>query len=127
MSEMATYTLESSTADQVKKNTRKSRSFHNITYRGLEFGGTCTGEHGVGLSKVNYLVDELGPDTVDLMHTIKQTLDPLNLLNPGKIFTKESIERGRELERKGMLGKYKYYKFEKGKPGYFEDEEEEGK
>lgn len=57
-------------------------------------GGTCTGEHGIGLGKMDYLVDELGPETIGVMHTIKQALDPLNLLNPGKIFTPESIAKG---------------------------------
>jgi FAD/FMN-containing dehydrogenase len=44
-----------------------------------------TGEHGVGIGKKGYLVDELGEGTVKLMQIIKQTVDPLNLLNPGKV------------------------------------------
>lgn len=44
-----------------------------------------TGEHGVGVGKKEYLVDELGEGTVELMRTIKQAVDPLNLLNPGKV------------------------------------------
>ena len=48
--------------------------------------GTCTGEHGIGIGKQDWLVAELG-DAVDLMRTIKRALDPLNLMNPGKIFT----------------------------------------
>ena len=44
-----------------------------------------TGEHGVGLGKKRYLVEELGEETVALMKAIKNTLDPLNLFNPGKV------------------------------------------
>ena len=51
----------------------------------LSMDGTCTGEHGIGLHKMNFLVQEAGPDAVDLMKTIKRSFDPLNILNPGKI------------------------------------------
>ena len=44
-----------------------------------------TGEHGVGLGKKEYLYDELGQGTVELMKTIKKTLDPLGIMNPGKV------------------------------------------
>jgi D-lactate dehydrogenase (cytochrome) len=47
--------------------------------------GTCTGEHGVGDGKIKYLVDELGRPAVDLLAAIKKVVDPLNLMNPGKI------------------------------------------
>lgn len=46
-----------------------------------------TGEHGVGIGKKEYLLEELGEGTVKLMKTIKRTLDPLNLFNPGKVRT----------------------------------------
>ena len=48
--------------------------------------GTCTGEHGIGLHKMGFLVDEAGEDGLDLMRRIKVAMDPLNILNPGKIF-----------------------------------------
>jgi D-lactate dehydrogenase (cytochrome) len=51
----------------------------------LSLDGTCTGEHGIGLHKVGYLVEELGDDTVEVMRTIKRALDPLNIMNPGKV------------------------------------------
>jgi D-lactate dehydrogenase (cytochrome) len=54
--------------------------------RAIALDGTCTGEHGVGLRKQAYLLDELGADTVDLMRRIKQALDPRCILNPGKVF-----------------------------------------
>ncbi len=47
--------------------------------------GTCTGEHGIGYGKVKYMEAEHGATAVDVMRTIKQALDPLNILNPGKI------------------------------------------
>jgi len=53
--------------------------------RALAMDGTCTGEHGIGLGKQDYLVAELG-EAVDVMRMIKRALDPGNLLNPGKIF-----------------------------------------
>jgi D-lactate dehydrogenase (cytochrome) len=54
--------------------------------RALTAGGTCTGEHGIGLGKRARLVDEHGEDAVALMRQLKQTWDPLGILNPGKIF-----------------------------------------
>jgi FAD/FMN-containing dehydrogenases len=44
-----------------------------------------TGEHGVGVGKKEYLYEELGPGTVELMKTIKRAIDPLGLFNPGKV------------------------------------------
>ena len=54
--------------------------------RALAAGGTCTGEHGIGIGKQECLVAERGNDAVALMAMIKDTLDPLAILNPGKIF-----------------------------------------
>lgn len=81
----------------------------NVVFRGLELGGTCTGEHGVGVSKINYLVAELGTDTINLMHTIKMALDPYELLNPGKLFTKEATEAGLLKELDGTSRDYKWF------------------
>jgi len=55
-----------------------------LVERAIAMDGTCTGEHGVGTGKMKYLDAELG-GAVDVMRTIKQALDPLNILNPGKI------------------------------------------
>lgn len=53
--------------------------------RALAMQGTCTGEHGIGLHKIDFLVQECGEDTVDTMRTLKHALDPHNILNPGKV------------------------------------------
>jgi D-lactate dehydrogenase (cytochrome) len=60
---------------------------HKLVNRALALGGTCTGEHGVGLHKMGFLVDEAGTGAVQMMRTIKQALDPQNIMNPGKIFS----------------------------------------
>ncbi len=60
---------------------------HALVSRALALEGTCTGEHGVGLHKMEFLVTETGAGAVDMMRTIKRALDPKNIMNPGKIFT----------------------------------------
>jgi D-lactate dehydrogenase (cytochrome) len=60
---------------------------HKLVARALRLGGTCTGEHGVGLHKMGFLLDETGAGAVDMMRTIKRALDPRNIMNPGKIFS----------------------------------------
>jgi len=56
-----------------------------LVNRALGMGGTCTGEHGVGYGKIEFVEREQGAG-VAVMRTIKMALDPLNLMNPGKIF-----------------------------------------
>jgi D-lactate dehydrogenase (cytochrome) len=56
-----------------------------LVTRAQAMGGTCTGEHGVGLGKKKYLLAEHG-DALDVMRALKNTLDPENRMNPGKIF-----------------------------------------
>ncbi|NWV65133.1 LDHD protein, partial [Malurus elegans] len=53
--------------------------------RALAAGGTCTGEHGVGLGKRALLQEELGQEGLDTLRSIKAALDPHNLMNPGKV------------------------------------------
>ncbi|MDF1485621.1 FAD-linked oxidase C-terminal domain-containing protein [Ramlibacter sp. H39-3-26] len=59
---------------------------HRLVAHALRLGGTCTGEHGIGLHKMGFLVEEAGAGAVAVMRTIKRALDPLNIMNPGKIF-----------------------------------------
>ena len=56
-----------------------------LVRRALDMDGTCTGEHGIGLGKQEWLEEELG-EAVDLMRSIKRAFDPDNILNPGKVF-----------------------------------------
>ena len=60
---------------------------HQLVARALRLEGTCTGEHGIGLHKMDFLRSETGNGTVEMMRTIKRALDPKNILNPGKIFS----------------------------------------
>ena len=58
-----------------------------LVTRALALEGTCTGEHGVGLHKMGFLLDEAGAGAVEMMRTLKRALDPDDILNPGKIFS----------------------------------------
>ncbi|NXE26310.1 LDHD protein, partial [Ardeotis kori] len=67
----------------------ESQRIHGFTQRlgrrALAAGGTCTGEHGVGLGKRALLLEELGQEGLDTLRRIKAALDPHNLMNPGKV------------------------------------------
>lgn len=58
-----------------------------LVSRALALQGTCTGEHGIGMHKVDFLVKEAGEGAVEMMRMIKRALDPKNIMNPGKIFS----------------------------------------
>ncbi|WP_281659773.1 FAD-binding oxidoreductase [Microvirgula aerodenitrificans] len=58
-----------------------------IVRRALDMDGTCTGEHGVGLHKMDFMRAEHGEDALDMMRALKRAFDPQNLMNPGKIVT----------------------------------------
>ncbi|HUP08615.1 MAG TPA: FAD-linked oxidase C-terminal domain-containing protein, partial [Caldimonas sp.] len=57
-----------------------------LVRRAQSMDGTCTGEHGIGLHKMDFLANETGTGSIDVMRTLKRALDPKNILNPGKIF-----------------------------------------
>ncbi|RED63986.1 FAD-binding oxidoreductase [Cohnella lupini] len=72
---------------------RVEQAFEEIFEAAIELGGTITGEHGVGLVKAPFLEWKIGAAGMEVMRGIKQAFDPNNLLNPGKIFAKETRKR----------------------------------
>jgi D-lactate dehydrogenase (cytochrome) len=77
------YLVDPTQADERDTAERLNRQ---LVARALRLGGTCTGEHGIGLHKQDFLLDETGAGAVDMMRSIKRALDPKNIMNPGKIF-----------------------------------------
>ena len=65
---------------------RAEKAVDDLFAATLKLGGTITGEHGVGMTKVKYLPQEIGTTQIELMKGIKRVFDPQNILNPGKIF-----------------------------------------
>ena len=53
--------------------------------RAIQLGGTCTGEHGIGLQKVKLLEEMFGQESIGVMRDIKRALDPRGIMNPGKV------------------------------------------
>ena len=56
-----------------------------LVQRAIDMDGTSTGEHGVGQMKRKFMVAEHGEDTIEIMRSIKAALDPMGIMNPGKI------------------------------------------
>jgi D-lactate dehydrogenase (cytochrome) len=65
-------------------------SSSRLVDRALAMGGTCTGEHGIGLRKIDFLEKEL-PEATKVMRVVKQALDPHNIMNPGKVLRAKPI------------------------------------
>jgi glycolate oxidase len=65
---------------------RAQAAFAEIIDAALELGGTVTGEHGVGLLKMDGLAKELDPVVLEMHRSVKRALDPHGILNPGKVF-----------------------------------------
>jgi glycolate oxidase len=64
----------------------RAQSASEDLYRAaIAMGGTVTGEHGIGASRRAFLEEQVGPDAVDVMRAIKAALDPLGILNPGRV------------------------------------------
>ena len=72
-------------ADDPREVEEAERLNTRIVERAIAMDGTCTGEHGVGMHKMQFLRAEHGDDALDLMVRLKRAFDPLNILNPGKI------------------------------------------
>jgi D-lactate dehydrogenase (cytochrome) len=66
---------------------RAEALLERLVERALAMDGTCTGEHGIGQGKMKYLTAEHGEPALDAMRAIKRALDPLDIMNPGKIFS----------------------------------------
>ena len=64
---------------------KAQEAFEEMLLAAIEMGGTVTGEHGVGLLKRGGMRQELSPEVLAMQQAVKQTLDPLNLFNPGKV------------------------------------------
>ena len=75
------FPLDPNRPEELEEAQRLSQLF--VEYA-LQMGGTCTGEHGIGLGKIKALRQEHGPG-VDVMYAIKKSLDPQNIMNPGKV------------------------------------------
>lgn len=72
---------------------RVENAFDEIFDKAIELGGTITGEHGVGIVKAPYLEWKLGESGVNVMKSIKDALDPNHIMNPGKMFAKDTRKR----------------------------------
>lgn len=72
---------------------RVEAAFSEIFEHAIQLGGTITGEHGVGEMKSPYLEWKVGAAGMEVMRNIKQAVDPLQIMNPGKIFAKDTKKR----------------------------------
>ncbi|KAJ5511322.1 Vanillyl-alcohol oxidase C-terminal subdomain 2 [Penicillium expansum] len=72
--------------DGAKEREQVSKCVHDMVHRAIEMEGTCTGEHGIGLGKKEFMVKEVGEGSLAVMRGIKNALDPFWLMNPGKVF-----------------------------------------
>ena len=73
--------------DRPAEHEAVDRVYSAMISHALQVGGTCTGEHGIGMGKKDKLLMEYGADVIGLMRSIKQAWDPNGILNPGKIFS----------------------------------------
>ena len=77
-----TIVLDKDTSDEVA---RAEKALSEIFGLAIEFGGTITGEHGVGSAKLPYLEAKIGKNNMDLQRSIKKVFDPANILNPNRL------------------------------------------
>ena len=74
--------LDPDSREQWEESERLNR---RLAQRAIDMDGTCTGEHGIGLHKKEFMLAEHGQDALGLMHALKHAFDPHNILNPGKM------------------------------------------
>ncbi|PWN52344.1 hypothetical protein IE53DRAFT_385212 [Violaceomyces palustris] len=84
--------FDSDSDEEVEKATK---AVERMCERAQAMEGTCTGEHGIGTGKVRFLKNELGEGTLRLMKAVKLMFDPLNIMNPGKLYPLDDEEAGR--------------------------------
>lgn len=82
-----------------KERAMVEKCVENMVRRAIDMEGTCTGEHSIGWGKKESLLREVGPETVEVMRTLKGALDPLWIMNPGKIMDVPWMEN--DSQRKG--------------------------
>jgi glycolate oxidase len=68
------------------------RAGFDILEKCLEYGGSITGEHGIGIEKLQMMSKQFSPDSLEMMDRIKQLFDPLGLLNPGKVLPSRALQ-----------------------------------
>ena len=76
--------------NEPKEMAEAERLNQRLVYRALSLDGTCTGEHGIGYGKIDFLIAEHG-EAVSVMRAIKTAIDPDNIMNPGKILRVQAI------------------------------------
>ncbi|PSQ33788.1 lactate dehydrogenase [Halobacteriales archaeon SW_12_69_24] len=81
--------------DDPEAEARAEAVYDSIVERAIEWGGTATGEHGIGMGKRTFLELEHGAGGVEAMRAVKGALDPNDILNPGKMFPETEREGGR--------------------------------
>lgn len=77
----------------LKEVRRVENAVEEIFNYAIELGGTLSGEHGIGTMKKAFLANEISDDGVEFQKSIKKALDPINILNPGKIFPEKGEKR----------------------------------
>ncbi|MDP3620300.1 MAG: FAD-linked oxidase C-terminal domain-containing protein [Polynucleobacter sp.] len=77
--------------NRVEDMQEAERLNHCIVQDALSVGGTCTGEHGVGMHKIQFMLQEHGADAIECMRAIKAVFDPNNILNPGKMLPAQPL------------------------------------
>jgi glycolate oxidase len=73
--------------DREEERPRAERAVGDVLRAAVDLGGTISGEHGIGLSKREFLAYEQGPALIALQRRLKVLFDPAGILNPGKIFS----------------------------------------